>query len=413
MAYTIQLIVFDRGDLYTAGFPAFSGVLTNMPPITTLVATTTPKSLTLSYPSAPDPPGTLGLLHVTDPTGPGDFFRSGPITAWPPSPALLQVGTGRVGIPFERIRIPIPPPITINLPGHVAAIVGAATSGMFIPFKLTIQRLKLGSSPTAGAIRARFSGKIWYTTLILPRKTDFSGTVDLTLTPSGDAATPTTFVNVTASNLSLSPDFITPLSTGALAALAPAFSDTLSGPLTTRINSTISDLAASVRMSVPLTPSGLPLFSPAATISVRRIAVVRSGLVVDAVLGELTATPASPPDPAPEPEPEPEARPQLLVRIEPQPEEEVTQTYMVSVRNAADGSPLKDATITITTFTPVIGNTVTASALTDVQGLAALEVTLRSRFRPSSDPTHTGELQRTPPTLLVTKQGFEDFLLKL
>ncbi len=40
-------------------------------------------------------------------------------------------------------------------------------------------------------------------------------------------------------------------------------------------------------------------------------------------------------------------------------------------------------------------------------------LTLRSRYRPGSDPTHTGELQRTPPGLLVTKQNFEDFLLEL
>ncbi|TQS13104.1 hypothetical protein [Microbispora hainanensis] len=413
MAYTIELLIFDLGNLYGAGFPAFTGVLTEVQPvIATLVATSTPASpTTLSYPSASDPPGALSLLHVTDPAGPGDFFRSGPIAAWPPGPALLQVGTGRVPITFETMRMAVTLPITINLPWYVAAAVGAATSGMFIPFKLTINRLGLGSSPTVGAIRAKFSGEIWYTTLIVPRRSGISGTVDLTLTPSGDALTPATFVNVTASNLSLSPDFITPLSTAALAALAPVFSGMLSGPLTTRINSAISSLAAGVRMSVPLTPSGQALFSPAATISVRRIVVVPSGLVVDAVLGELTATPASPPDPAPEPEPE--AKPQLLVRIEPQPEEEVTQTYMVSVRKAADGSPVEDAKVTITTFTPVVGNAVTASALTDAQGLAAFEVTLRSRFRPSSNPTHTGELQRTPPALLVTKQSFEDFFLEL
>lgn len=415
MAYTIGLTVFDLGNLYGAGFPTFTSVLSEVPSITAgQTVTSTPAPLTLSYPATsdpPTPPGTLGLLHVTDPAGPGDFFRSGPITTWPPSPALLNAGTGVQGITFGSIKVNLP--ITINLPGEVAAGVGAASGGLFIPFKLTIKRLNFSSSPTAGAIRATFSGEIWYFTLVLPRRTDISGTVDVTLTPSGDAISPATFVNVTASNLSLSPSFITPLSTGALAILAPAFSGALSGPLTTKINSAIGDKVAAVRMSVPLAPSGQPLFSSAATISVRRITVVPSGLVFQAVLGELTAsvTPGGPPGSSTGPKPG--AKPQLLVSIEPQPEEEVTKTYMVSVRKAADGSPVEDANVTITTFTPVIGNAVTVSALTDAQGLAALEVTLRSRYRPGSDPTHTGELQRTPPRLLVTKQNFEDFLLEL
>ena len=74
MAYTIGLTIYDLGNLYGAGFPTFTGSLSKVPPITaTLVAMSTPAPLTLSYPSAsdpPSPPGTLGFLHVTDPAGP-------------------------------------------------------------------------------------------------------------------------------------------------------------------------------------------------------------------------------------------------------------------------------------------------------------------------------------------------------
>jgi hypothetical protein len=74
MAYTVGLMIFDLDDIYGAGFPAFTGVLSELPPLTApLVATSTPASpLTLPYPSAsgpPSSPGTLGLLHVTDPAG--------------------------------------------------------------------------------------------------------------------------------------------------------------------------------------------------------------------------------------------------------------------------------------------------------------------------------------------------------
>jgi hypothetical protein len=414
MPYTIGPTIYDLGRLYTAGFPPFTGVLSEVPPLAApLTATSTPALLTLSYPAAsdpPTPPGTPGTLHVTDPAGPGDFFRSGPIITWPPSPAVLNAGTGVKAIPFGTIKVNLP--MDVNLDGGVTAGVGFLTGFVFTPFKLTITSLTFSASSTAGAIRARFSGTISYFTLILPRRSDISGAVDVTLTPSGNALSPGTFVNVTASNLSLSPSFTTPLSTPALAILAPAFSGALSGPLTSTINSVISSQIAAVRMSVPLTPSGKPLFSSAATISIRRITVVPSGLIVQAVLAELTASagPAAPTGPTQEPEPG--AKPQLLVSIEPEPEEEVAKTYLVSVRKAADGSPVQDANVSITTFT-VIGNAVTASAPTDAQGLAALEVTLRSRYRPGVDPTNTGTLQRTPPGLLVAKQGFEDFLLEL
>ncbi|HLK77563.1 MAG TPA: hypothetical protein VKU77_28435 [Streptosporangiaceae bacterium] len=415
MPYTIKLMPFDLGGFYAAGFPAFTGVLSEVPlSIGPLIATTTPASLTLSYPAAPDPPtprGWLGSLYVADPAGPGDLFRSGPIIAWPPSPATLMFGTGVTPVPFGTIKVDLP--FSKNLDAGVTAGAGAATLGQFIPFKVTITRLNFGPSPTPGAIRARFSGTISYFTLFLPRRSDMSGTVDVTLTPAGDALGPATFVNVTASNLSLSPSFITPLSTPLLALLAPAFSGALSGPLTDKINSMISDKVPAIRMSVPLGPNGQPLLSPAATISIRRITVVPSGLIVQAVLAELTASAAPVTPTGPPPKPEPGAKPRFLVSIEPEPEEEVAKTYLVSVRKADDGSLVQDATVAITTYTAVLGNAVTVSTSTDAQGLAALEVTLRSRYRPGDDPTNTGTLQRTPPALRVTKHGFEDFLLDL
>ena len=414
MPYAIRLTPFDLGGFYTAGFPAFTGVLSEVPLLTApLTAVTTPASLTLSYPAAsdpPGPPGTLGSLYVADPAGPGDLFRSGPITTWPPSPATLMFGTGVAPVPFGTIKVELP--FSKNLDAGVTAGVGAATLGQFIPFKVTITRLRFGASPTPGAIRAFFSGTISYFTLFVPRRSDMFGTVDVTLRPAGDALGPATFVNATASNLSLSPSFITPLSTPLLALLAPAFSGALSGPLTDKINSNISDKVPAIRMSVPLGPNGQPLFSPAATVSIRRITVTPSGLIVQAVLGELT-TSAGPTSTGPPKTPEPGAKPRLLVSVEPEPEEEVTKTYLVSVRKADDGSPVQDANVSITTYTAVIGNAVTVSASTDAQGLAALEATLRSRYRPGDDPTKTGTLQRTPPALRVTKQGFEDFLLDL
>ena len=409
MPYTVKMTIFDLGGFYTAGLPALAGVLTEGAAMAPVIGTSTPGSLTMTFPTASDPPGVPGTLHDTDPAGPGDFFRSGSLATWPPDPAMLNVGTGIQGIPWATITVPLP--IATGIPAGIAAAVGVATGSLFIPFALTITRLGFSASPTAGAIRVSFTGTIGYVTVFVPRRTGITGTVDVTLTPSGNVLSPGTFFNVTTSNLSITPGFITPLSTIALAVLAPAFGGALAGPLSTMINSAVSTRVAALRMSLPLTPSGQPLFSSAATVSIRRVSVAPSGLVVQAVLGELTAdtVPGTPSGSSPGTG----QKPQLQVAIEPQPEEGVANTYMMSVRNAADGSPVQDANVTITTFTAVIGSAVTVSAQTDAQGLAHIEVTLRSRYRPGSDPTNTGQLERTPPRLVVTKQGFEDYLLQL
>jgi hypothetical protein len=407
MPYKIDLILFDLG-VYTPNRPGLSGIL-DLPALgAPFTATSTMTPFSITFASPPNPPGSPGTLLLTDPSGPGDYFRSGPIATWPPEPLFIQAGAAVVPLTFAALSAGITTPISTGIPWGIAVAVGAAMGFMFTPFNITITRVVLGPSPTPGAIRARLVGTIGFLTLFIPRRTDFTGTVDLTITPSGNAAAPATIVNVSTSNLSLSTGFTTPLSTGAIVTLAPLFSVALSGPVTTSVNASLARNLAALRAMLPTRPDGTPLFSAAATASARRITVLSSGLIVHGILAELVAGPATTPIPVPTPT-DPEQEEQFVVTIEPQPEFDVAHTYFVHVRKASDSSPVENATVTIGTFTEGIGRGVAVSGQTDVYGVAVLEVTLRTSVRPSTDPTKAGQLEIIWPVLSVMKTGFQTY----
>jgi hypothetical protein len=412
MAYNVGFLIFDLGGLYATALPTLNGVL-DVPalgPASTATSVLTPFSMSFAPP--PSPPGPPGTLLVTDPSGPGDFFRSGPVPTWPAEPVSVTAGTGVVPLTYGRLTASIPTPISIPIPGGVTFAIGLATGFLFTPFNINLTSVILGPSPTPGRVRASFRGTMSFVTLFIPRRTDVTGSVDLTLTPSGNASVPATIVNVGASNLALSTGFTTPLSTPALALLAPLFSSALSGPLTTRVNAAFAPFVATARAMGPLTSAGTPLFSASATVSARRITVAPSGVLIHAILSELIAMPAAAPGPGPVTT-GPGAEPRLVVTIDPPPDFDVTQIYTVHVRREADLAPVEDATVTITTYLPITGAGVGTTAQTNAQGVAALETTLRARYRPSTDPTHTGQFQVTWPSLTVTKTGFQTYRQEL
>src|SRR5690348_4561357 len=100
MAYTLSFLLFDFGSFYSAGLPKLTGVL-NVPavgPASTATGTATPFGIT--FPAAPNPPVGPGNLLLTDPGGPGDYFRSGPMATWPPAPAAVAAGTRAVPLGY-------------------------------------------------------------------------------------------------------------------------------------------------------------------------------------------------------------------------------------------------------------------------------------------------------------------------
>jgi hypothetical protein len=405
MPYTLGFSLFDLGGFHASSLPTLIGVLDDFPSLAgPSTATATPASFSLTFTDRSNPPGRPGTLHVTDPSGPGDFFRSGPLAVWPREPVVVAAGTALVRLTYADLTAGVAAPIDIDIDGGIGALVGFTNGFMFSPRKIRLTSVVVGPSATPGAVRARFSGVIEYFTPFIPRRTDLTGSVDLTLTPSGNVVATATIVNVSASNLRLTPSLTTPLSTAGLVILSPLFSGALSGPLTTRVNSAMAPVVAAARMMVPLTPAGTPLFSAAATVSVRRITPATSGVTVQAILSELVPAPSIVRPPVDQP-----ASPRLAVTIDPTPELDVAQTYVIRVRDQATLAPVDAATITIVTYAPITGANSTITTQTNGQGLAAVDVTLGARVRPSTDPTHTGQLDVTPPSLTVVKAGFDTY----
>ena len=87
------ITLLDVGGFYSAGIPSLTGVL-NAPPTAPATAVSSASPFAISFAGLPSPPGSAGTLYVGDPSGPGDFFRSGPIPTWPPAaPASINVLT--------------------------------------------------------------------------------------------------------------------------------------------------------------------------------------------------------------------------------------------------------------------------------------------------------------------------------
>jgi hypothetical protein len=409
VAYRVQVSILDLGGIYSNGLPSLVGTLTTsvvagqLTPGISTTGTSNPSPFVISFPGSANPPPLPGHLLVTDAGGPGDFFRSGPLTGWPAEPVVLMAGTKVESISFDVLATQISMPLSTDLPWLAWVGGGLGTLLTFIPFNITVKKITLLASPVAGSIRARFSGTIGYFTFFVPRRSDMYGEVDVTISPSGDATSPTAIVTATASNLSLSADNIFLLVSPLLSAIAPLFSSSLSGPLTKAVNSAIVSTLS--KMAIPVV-SGKPVFSAAATASARRISVLQSGVVIQAILSELSAVPATPATP-------PSVAPQMVVSINPQPSMDVAMTYMVNVREASNGAPIPSAAVSIKTYAQITGASSVATGQTDAHGQVAIASTLRPRVRPSTSPTSTGTMITTWPLLTVNKAGFQTYTREL
>lgn len=287
MAYTLRIsIPFDSGSLYTAGFPTFMGRLTSGGTVNSALSTTSP-SLSITFPSISNPPAPGSRILVTDPSGPGDFFRSGPLPAWPKQPAAeIMVETGVRPMSWAEIEGSFHLPIGFDIPQ--AALAGLLTGLQFIPFRMDINSLNLSSSPTRGAVRAQFRGTLGFTSLAVPfvppvpRRTNMSGSVDLALAPSGDDVATKNLLTIRASNLAITitADVTTLLSTSLIHTIAPLLTGALSAPLTEKVNKALQPVIDTARAAGPG-------FSAAATLSIQRLSVLNSGLSIRAVLAEV------------------------------------------------------------------------------------------------------------------------------
>ncbi len=409
MAYTLGITVLNIPGIALSSFSGSLSVPANASPVS---ATSTNSLSSISFNVPWSPPPKPGILLLTDPAVPGDIFRSGPVINWPREPAFINVyvvpmtpvpalppsflGVGRFSYTQLASMLAKEFPIVLKIPGWLGMICGLLTAFKFFPDSFVITSISFMQSTTGpGIIRAVFGGAIDYTTWgAQGSAANFTGSIDLKPTPSGDASDPANVIRITALNLSLNIDFLSAPIIAIFAGLfASQFSDNLSEPLSDQINGAI---ASAVGSTLPGIAPGL---TSTATISARSITVAASGIGIQTVASDLP-------------------RPRwLTAAVAPQPQVTATPVnYTVTVEDTSTGAAIAGATVTLHNFTTA-GAGANISAMTDLQGQATFEVALHTKRTVviSRDGTNRdGKPEREPervsesPTLTVTAAGYND-----
>lgn len=409
MAYTLKILLIDVGSapLFPNGLPSLGGGISvpgNASPVLP-TTTSTPASVSFNLPWSPPP--SPGLLLLTDPTGPGDVFRSGPVIHWPREPAFINVfvvptipvpalpefpGAGRFSYAQLASLVAAKLPVVFTLPSWATLICLLLTSFKFGPDSVMISSISFIQSSTGpGIIRAVFGGGF---VSAGDEAASFTGSVDLKPTPSGDASAAANVIRITAFNLSLNIDFLSATVVAILAGLfASLFSDNLSGPLSDLINGAITSVVASTL------PGIAPGLTSTATISARSITVAASGIAIQTIASDLP-------------------RPRwLMAAVVPQPKATATPVqYTVTVEDTITGAAIAGATVTLHNFTST-GAGANVSATTDVHGEAMFDIALQTKrtvIVTSGGTNRDGKPEREPervsesPIITVTATGYND-----
>jgi hypothetical protein len=143
--------------------------------------------------------------------------------------------------------------------------------------------------------------------------------------------------------------------------------------------------------------------TPTAVVSALTPTVTGSGVAARLVLGDLFG-PAIVPIPG-----------NLAINITPRPRLAVSQTYLVTVTNAANSNPVQGAMVVLNNFN-ASGQSITTQGSTNAQGQWSFTAELRDRTEALGRPKDggTGPLTITlPPTLFVSANMFNSNRLSL
>lgn len=407
MAYTLGITVLDFARIYPAGNPSFSASLTIFGR-TPVSATSGGAPTTVLFTTSSSPPTNAGALLLTDPTGPGDLFRSGTVINWPSEPAFITAytvplspvpalpgfaGVGRFSYTQLATLVSSKLPMSFEVPWWMTFLCALFTAFKFMPGRVWISSISFLQSTTGpGIIRAVFGGFIDDTAG--ESGVNFGGSVDLKPTPSGNAFDATKVIEITAFNLSLNIDPVgASLGPWAVAGvLAPLFAGNLSGPVSDMVNGVIASTVAG--MNVPGIAPGL---SPTWTISARNVTVAASGIVIQTIASDMP-------------------RPHLLMAtVVPQPAPTTTAVnYTVTVADTVTGAAIAGATVTLHNFTQT-GATADVTGVTDANGQAVFNIALHTKRMiavTSGGTNRDGKPEREPerisesPTISVTANGY-------
>lgn len=216
---------------------------------------------------ASQPPASVGISvrDAPNPTFTGPLFRSGPFATLP-SPAP--------GNPAGLIDIFVPGPVTLSSAAVAAALPAPGSIPVPAPFVVT----SLTPTLNFGSVTLAIAGTVTVTlpvvgTLAIPATFTFT----FALAPSTSMSTPTEVVVVTAvpppATLASPGGGFAGALVGMLSpALAPLLTSTATTAVQTAVNGTIATTAAAA--------FGMSALPPGATVSMRRIVVTPSGIVL-------------------------------------------------------------------------------------------------------------------------------------
>jgi hypothetical protein len=406
--YAVTVSLIDFGGFVGIG-PALGGTFSTLTPspATDTAAATEAAPFTLTFVSATAPPPGAATLHVTNSPGAGDLFRSGLVTSLPAAPgtltmlsfptalttlsatALAAMVAGRVGA------------VTLTPPPGVVAAVAAASLGTHIPLTGAITgvatTLTPASAGTPGSVTVTVTGVFTFRVYYLFIDTvTFTGTLVLTPAPSGDAGQPGRILSVpgttTLASTTTGPSPTLALTGLFLSLMAPAVGAVLQPQIESALNAAIDGLVAPGLAGLGFRRS------PSAVLSARRVTITGGSLTLALVLADLFG-PAVSPVPG-----------RLHATVAPTPQAATKRVYTVTVTNADTATPVNQADVTLRNFAPNGTAQPVGPVQTGTSGQATLNVALRSKIIWQVDPiTHERTRIAIPPTLTVSKSGFDPF----
>lgn len=428
MAYPITIFTIPLGSFFPPAGTSISGrfsAATGAMIETVMGVTGVGGGLTVTFGTAATPPTGSATLLVSDVSGPGDVFRSGVMTIWPPSPATLTV----VSIPTVTTPgMPVPPPTgspltrfgTAEIAALVAPLAGrpvpiplwvigmsaTLTGGTFIPTGMTIGGVAVATS-APNLITATITGTLFFTKFyFFAVSSGFTATVTLAVTPSGDAVNKARVFAFSVVGSSLNPGFISPgisltlwMFTPLIAKLAEgAIDNALNGAIMSKVGSAVAKLNPAASGSAAT--AGAVTLSPTASICARQVVVTTSGIAVQMLVSDLLGPAIILPKPAPPP---PLPKGKMLVSITPKPVANISKAYVVKVLDQATGAAIVGASVAIRTGRASgTGAWIVVSGTTGMSGeTPPLTATLRyKRVRQGSG--RDADIDLVSPTLTVS-----------
>ena len=441
MAYSITIVTLPFGTFFPPAptsvigrFSAANGTMIE----TVMGSTASGGKLTVNFVSAATPPTGQATLLVSDISGPGDVFRSGVMTAWPPSPATLMV------LPIPPVTTPgmsVPPPTgspltkfnTAQIAALVAPLAGrpvpiplwiigmstTLTGGTFIPTAMTIGGVTIKTA-APNLITATITGTLFFTKFFFfAVSSGFTAEVTLAVTPSGDAVNTARVFAFSVAGSSFNPGFISPGISLTLWMFAPLFVKILESEIDKALNGAIMAMVDSA--VAKFSPAALGssaassavTLSPTASICAQKVSVAPGGITVQMLVSDLFGPLIVLPKPPPPPPP-PKPKRKMLVSITPKPVANVSKAYVVKVLDQATGAVIVGASVDIRTGRASgTGAWIVVSGKTGMSG-ETLPLTVTLRFRQVRvGAGRDADVDMVSPTLTVSMETFDTEALDL